>query len=238
MRLLGTAFGRPILALALLVAGMAGAQGYCDEVPDYANGMTLAYCEAFSGPGTSPEEFGFTVDHAGDDSNVEWSLVDDEDGKRWLRAQNDDWTLAYLENDAMANADRLIIEYTVAGDDGGWLRSALIFLSTAPTGPYGETGFYAFNGQRFIIRVIEDGAYAWRDGTADLQRGSREPTLVRIHYDRTAGEMDLFLDGERGSGFPWRLQEQDRFGGPEHRYLAFQTENAATKWTDLRIWAD
>src|SRR5690625_4126182 len=199
MRLPGTAIGCSILVLAFMVAGTAGAQGYCDEVPDYADGLTLAYCEEFSGPGGSPEEFGFTIDHPGDGEDVEWSLVEDEDGKRWLRGyNNNEWTLAYLENDAMANADRLIIEYTVAGDDGNWLRSALIFLGTAPTGPYGESGFYAFNGQRFIIRVIEDGEYAWRDGTADLQRVHREPTLVRIHYDRIAGEMVLFLNGERG----------------------------------------
>lgn len=199
--------------------------------------LPLVYCQTFA-TAENLEEIGWKV------GSGEWRIVDAAD-KRWIEAASDSgqrW--AYVEIPQLANAKRMVVEFTGTYVSAGntW---ALQFPADQPEQAHGNT---------FMVLSAWDGIYfrRYHDNSAVVESTvisapklmTDETVTLRISYDAETRQVDMLRNGQRPFEYPVTLPEAYVLQGPDHTLLKLYVNvggaagDTVARWTDIRVWAE
>lgn len=202
---------------------------FCSEVPDFAAGMTLSYCEDFS------SSMDFADYEFAPTAGGEWSITEDA-GKNWITGDASGWTVAYIEVDGLGTAEKVILEYTHKLTRN--THSAFLLKADSNTKNQGGNSYFSFNYSGFYaLRVMADnvhGTRSYQDNSAASVVG--EENVFRLIFED--GKMDVYMnDVPLGGPFPVDLGEYV-YVDEENKYIGLYISNSASQWTDIRIWTE
>jgi len=206
------------------------------EVTLPSSGPRLVYAEDFSGPGSTPADYGFGISNL---TTGEWSVEEDGDGIRWIRGkQSGSWTTAYIAVPEIGTANRVILEYTIRPLNG---NSGVIFAASHSNQSMGGNSYFSYHitsnhSMRYVAgnQSPTSNHHNSPEGKAVAGVAQR----VRIVLDRVAKTLDLYVNDVRATGYPLSIPDQFVFTGPQHQYLLFYVNNSEAAWTDLKVWVE
>lgn len=192
-------------------------------------GPVLVYEQDFSGPGSTPADYGFSIGNGGT-----WTIEEDE-GKRWIRGEHESWAMAYVSVPEVVGAERIIVEYVVKP-----IRSNAGFNMLADrTTANGGTNYFSYHitwthAFRVMLNERQQVNHQSLEGKADAGVTKH----MRITIDRTAATVDVEVDGLQASGYPLNLLPEHVIDGPNNTLFRFYVNDAAAQWTNLKIWVE
>lgn len=198
--------------------------------------LPLVYCQTFA-HAENLEEIGWKV------GSGDWRIVE-AGGKRWLEGASDGaqrW--AYVEIPEMADAKRIVVEYTATYVSAGntW---ALQFPADQPEQAHGNTFMVlsAWDGVYFR-RYHENTAVAESTIVSPPKLMTDEVVTLRISYDVETRQVDMLRNGTRPFEYPVTLPEAYLLQGSEQTLLKLYVNvggaagDTVARWTDIRVWA-
>ncbi|NLN27734.1 MAG: carboxypeptidase regulatory-like domain-containing protein [Firmicutes bacterium] len=199
--------------------------------------LPLVYCQTFA-QAESLEEIGWHV------GSGEWRIVEAA-GKRWIEGASDGgqrW--AYVEIPELADARRIVVEFTGTYVSAGntW---ALQFPADTPEQAHGSTFMVlsAWDGVYFR-RYHENLAVAESTIISPPKLMTDEVVTLRISYDSETREVDMLRNGQRPFEYPVRLPEAYLLAGSDQTLLKLYVNvggaagDTVARWTDIRVWAE
>lgn len=193
------------------------------EDPPAEPELLLVYEEDFSGPGASPEDYRWVT-------KTGWDIVE-ADEKRWIQASGASTSNNYIAIPDLANADKVILEYTNFSSAAGAGWGTSILANNAPDDVLGGKGYFVFRRWNGLgVRMQGMGGTDLEIGTGPVG----EEFTIRLTYDRTEGTIHVLRDDTDEYSFD--LQPSWLIEGEDHVFLNLYINGATTRWTDLKVW--